>query len=68
METVKEYKSIFKDKPTLEEMSIDKARQEIFVLYNSNKNKFDTLTDLVDFISHKLGVSKNIVLQVLETV
>jgi len=51
----------------LEEKSVNQSFKDVKQLYIKYRNKFNNLTDLVDFISKELGLSDLIVLQILET-
>jgi len=62
MKMKKRYKKYF------EERSINQLHQVVDTLYNQYKGKFTTLSDLVDFISKKLGTNKNNVLQILSLI
>jgi hypothetical protein len=59
---MKRYKSQFQEK------SINKMYQAVDILYNQYKNKFNSISELIDFISKKLNISKNNVLQILQMV
>lgn len=48
------------------EMSTDKLSREIYKLYDIYKDKYNTLSDVVEYISKKLNISEMEVLQVLE--
>lgn len=50
------------------EKSINQMHQAVDALYNQYKNKYQKMTDLVDFISKKLGINKNMTLQILQLV
>jgi len=57
------YKKFF-----MTEKSINQMHQAVDALYNQYKNKYQKMTDLVDFISKKLGINKNMTLQILQLV
>jgi hypothetical protein len=48
------------------EMSLDKLRQEVKKLYDDNIKHYKTLTNISKFISHKLNININTVLQILQ--
>ena len=55
-----------KYKSQLQEKSINQLYRDIDSLYNIYKNKFKNFSDLINFISQKLQINKNDVLQVLQ--
>jgi hypothetical protein len=57
-----------KYKSQLQEKSINQVYRDIDSLYNVYKNKFKSFSDLINFISSRLHVNKNDVLQVLQLI
>jgi hypothetical protein len=57
-----------KYKSQLQEKSINQLYRDIDSLYNVYKNKFKNFSDLINFISQKLQINKNDVLQVLQLI
>jgi len=53
---------------SLLEMSINQLHKEVKSLYNKFHIKYKNLSDLVNFISKKLNVSNNTVLEILQYV
>jgi hypothetical protein len=53
-------------KSQLQEKSMNQLYRDIDSLYNIYKNKFKSFSDLINFISEKLQINKNDVLQVLQ--
>lgn len=53
-------------KSLLQEKSMNQLYRDIDSLYNIYKNKFKSFSDLINFISEKLQINKNDVLQVLQ--
>ena len=51
----------------LRERNINQLYRQINDLYNKNKYKFERLTDLIDFITVKLHISPNVIMQILQT-
>lgn len=50
------------------ERTINQVHRDVDLLYNRYKNKFNSFSDLIDYISKTLYINKYTILQILELV